>query len=442
MAGDLPPAGRLRATLTRVAARMTTPAMYLGVLGGMQVVLLWVFRSHYGLWMPSIATVGFLALLAILIGVRQRWRLKLCGALSLGAFVAIGPTLVGVIQRSRIGLTMEHDGLLQVESAIDRLLRGQPIYGVDWSGTPMAALPWDLTPGGNPALHHLAYFPLTVLVGVPLRALTDVFGLPFDYRLVLIGFALVGLAAIGWLPIRAERRFMVLTAVYVSPLITVYLWSGRNDIAFLAMILLTLCLLARGHPVVAGLALGVAVALKPFAWLAVPFYLLALFPRWRERGSQRERVAVIIALSLAPAATILPFLLANPSAFYTDTVLYAGGGVADAYPIAGYGLGEMLFDFHVITHRTDAFPFGVFQLAAVLPTLWVMGRTFLRRPTMARWLTGYVLSLLAFTFFARFFNDNYVGVVITLFLCVLPLRDIALGAVPVRRLTPAGQLAA
>ena len=38
--------------------------------------------------------------------------------------------------------------------------------------------------------------------------------------------------------------------------------------------------------------------------------------------------------------------------------------------------------------------------------------------------------LLAFTFFARFFNDNYAAVVITLFLLVLPLGDLSLAPAP------------
>jgi hypothetical protein len=47
-------------------------------------------------------------------------------------------------------------------------------------------------------------------------------------------------------------------------------------------------------------------------------------------------------------------------------------------------------------------------------------------------MAGYAIVLLAFTFFARFFNDNYVGVVICLLLCVRPLtgRSLASLAAP------------
>ncbi len=52
---------------------------------------------------------------------------------------------------------------------------------------------------------------------------------------------------------------------------------------------------------------------------------------------------------------------------------------------------------------------------------------------MGRWMAGYALSLLAFTFFARFFNDNYAAVVITLVLCIRPLGDRRLVQAPAVR---------
>jgi len=430
MAGAASPAGGLRASLTRAAARLTTPVGYLGVLGALQVVLLWVLRGRYGIWLAVASTATLFALLLLLRASTRHWRLKLWGVSLLGLLTAMGPTLIGILRRPRIGLTMEHDGLLQVESAVDRLLKGQPIYGVDWSNTPMAAFGWDLTPGPNPALHHLAYYPLTVLVGIPFRLLTDVLGLPFDYRLVLMAFGVIGLLAVIALPISQQRRFLLITAIYVSPMITLYLWSGRTDIQFLAIVLLTLTLLARGHPTFAAGALGIAVALKPFAWMAVPFLLLVLLIRWRAQHSRREVVTSLVALAVTPIATIVPFVVANPRAFWTDVVLYTSGGIPDAYPIAGYGFGDLLYTLHVIARRTDAFPFLIFQLAAALPVLWLTARAFLRRPTIGRWMAGYAGVLLAFTFFARFFNDNYAAVVITLFLCVLPLGGLSLAPAP------------
>ena len=422
MARDPAPAGR-PAILARVAARLTTPFAYLVVLGGLQLVLQWTLRLLVGWWLALLFTALWMGLLAMLLMIRGRARLKLGLGVVLAFLSAILPTLTSILTRSRVGITIEHDGLLQIESAVDRLMKGQSIYGVDWSNTPMARLPWDLVPGGNPALHHLAYYPLTILVGVPFRWLTDALGLPFDYRMVLIVFALVGLGAILALPIPAERRLMVISVIYLNPMITLYLWPGRTDMEFIAVIFLGVALLLRGHVTLAAAALGVAVAFKPFAWPAVPFLLLVLYLRWRRQRSTREALVSVVALAITPVITIAPFLLANPTAFWTDIVLFASGGIRDAYPINGYGFANFLVWIGVIAHRTDSFPFEIFELAAMLPVLWFGGRAFLRRPTIGRWMGGYAALLFAFTFFARFFNDNYVGVVIAMFLVAPPLGD-------------------
>jgi hypothetical protein len=421
MAGAAPPAASLGASLARVAARLTTPFAYLAVTSGLQVAIMWQLEVRYGLWLPLLFGAGSAALLLMVAFWRGQWRLKLAGACLLSLLAAFLPTAAAIIHRSQVGLTTEHDGLLQLESAVDRLLKGQPIYGVDWSSTPMAAYPWDLTPGGNPALHHLAYYPLTVLVGVPVRLLTDLLRVPFDYRLVLLGFALTGLLAIIALPIALERRFMLVCAVYLSPLITLYLWPGRNDIEFLAAVLVCLTLMARGRMVTAALALGVAVALKPFAWMAVPFFLAVLWLRWRQTPDSRELLMSSLGLAVIPVASILPFFLAAPGAVWADLVLYASGGVAHAYPIAGFGFGQLLYQAGLIAQRTDSFPFWIFQAISVTIVLAIALPAFLRRPSLRRWMAGYAALLLAFTFFARFFNDNYAAVVITLFLCAGPL---------------------
>jgi hypothetical protein len=249
---------------------------------------------------------------------------------------------------------------------------------------------------------------------------------------VLIGFVLLALAAVLTLPIRPEGRFMIVCAIFVNPLITLYLWSGRNDIEFLACVLVSAALMARGRTTWAGFALGIAVALKPFAWVAVPFFLVVLYLRWQRSRSPREPIVALGLLAVVPIVTILPFVVANPGAFWTDVVLYVGGGIPDPYPIGGYGFAGLLYGIGLIGSRSESFSFGLFQLAAVIPALWLTMRAFASRPTLERWMAGYAIVLLAFTFFARFFNDNYVGVVICLLLCVRPLtgRSLASLAAP------------
>src|SRR5919109_530311 len=112
MARDPAPAGR-PATMARVAARLTTPFAYVGVLGGLQVLLLWRLELLVGPWVAGLGTALWLAFLMLLVLAPGRWRLKLAVATLLAIACAIVPTLVGIITRARVGVTIEHDGLLQ-----------------------------------------------------------------------------------------------------------------------------------------------------------------------------------------------------------------------------------------------------------------------------------------------------------------------------------------
>lgn len=411
-------------SLERAVRRLTTPTAYLAAIGGFQVALLWVLTRRFGIVIPVLATLVLCGLLGSLARPGW-WRWKLGGLCTLVAITTVAPTVASMALRAQVGSTIEHDGLIQTEAAIDRLLAGRPIYGVDWSDTDVARYPWDLTPGPNPAIHHNAYFPMTMLAGVPFRLAARAAGFPFDYRAVLIAFLMAGLAAVLWLPIPAPRRLMIATALFANPSIVLFFWTGRNDIAYVSALLVGLALLARGHAPPAAFAVGIAAALKPFAVLAVPLFALGVWFGWRRQLRPHLREAAVIAVGLlAPLAlSVLPFLYADPAAFVRDTLLYAGGGLSDSYPIAGYGFGALLLALGLIAQRTDAFPFTVFQLAAMLPALWYGAKGMAHRQTLGRWMRAYVLVFVAFGFFARFFNDNYVGVAMALAACILPLGD-------------------
>ncbi len=409
----------------RAPARFATPVVYLVVFAGLQLAYLWWLRPWFGLTLRLSATAAFLLLLGLLVVELHAWRWKEAVLWLLVGLLTIAPALVLIASPTHGGATFQHDGLVQTEAAIDRILHGQRIYGVDWSGTALGQYDWRNAGLLNPALHHHVYLPLTALMGVPFVALSRAAGLPFDYRIVLVMFVVIALVAVASLPTSAPRRFMVVVALLLNPLIIIFYLSGRNDICYLALLLVTLALLARGRPVAASFACGVAVALKPFALLAVPFLLAALWVRWDGRPLRHRREGVLAALALAatPVLSIAPFFLADPGAFWRDTVLFTNGSGPDAYPISGFGFGALLLSLHLVPGREAAFPFGVFQLAAVLPVGFWGVRALLARPTLQRWLVGYTSLLLAFAFFARFFNDSYVGVVVALFMATLAVGD-------------------
>jgi Glycosyltransferase family 87 len=239
---------------------------------------------------------------------------------------------------------------------------------------------------------------------------------------VILLFIGLGLFAAWFLPIPAADRFAIAVALFLNPLVTLFLWAGRNDLCFATLILLALGLLARGRPVLASLTIGFASALKLFAAPAIPVMLVVLWLRYRRDHDRREVAFSLLAMAAFPVATILPFLLQAPGAFVRDVVLYPGGGLPDSYPIAGFGFGAALLLLGLV-HRQDYFPFGLFQAAAMAAAAWFGLRALLARPTVRRWMVAYVAIFFGLAFFARYFNDSHFGVLVAMALCCRPLGD-------------------
>lgn len=386
----------------------------------------WVIVLHrlWPWWIPITGALALAGLFGALVLVKERWRLKGLLLVLVIGLLTIAPTISAIATRERIGITsLDEDSAIQTELAVDRLLHGMPIYGSDWSHTILAKMPWvtSLAPT-NPALHHFVYFPLTFLSAVPFRLMASALGLTFDYRMVLLAFIGLGLFSVWLLPIPAAGRFAMACALFLNPFVTLYLWFGRNDLGFACLIILTLALLARGRPVWASLTLGFAAALKLFAAPAIPILLIVLWLRFRRTRDRRELIMSLLALAAFPLATILPFLLQAPAAFVRDVVLYPGGGLPDSYPIAGFGFGGILVLLGWV-HRHDYFPFGLFQATAIAVALWFGGRAFLGRPTLRRFMVLYVALFFGLAFFARYFNDNHIGVLVALAFCCHPLGN-------------------
>lgn len=418
---------------------LASPMAYTALFGGAQVALLWLLQDWFALWIPVAGTLA-LAILPFLLRRPGFWPWKTLALVALIFITTVGPVLSSMDTRAHLGITLEQDGLVQTEAAVDRLMHGQAIYGVDWSDTALAQFP--IGPDGpNPALKHFVYFPLQVMVGFPVRAITGAIGVGFDYRLVLIAWLVIALLAVLNLPASAEARYMVAVCLFANPLIARFFWTGHNDVCWIAMVLWALVLVGRRRPQLACLAFGTALAFKAFAALAVPLFALTVFIYWggQIRGRVRSMALSTAAVLVVPLITMVPFFARNPGAFLTDTVLYNTGTISGGYFISGFGFSGVLLALHLIKHRTDYFPFFAFQVAALLPSLWFGARWFFRGPTLGRWMAAYALVLFAFIFFARFMNDSYIGLTVALAATAPALRghDIVGAAQPVSMQTAA-----
>ena len=91
-----------------------------------------------------------------------------------------------------------------------------------------------------------------------------------------------------------------------------------------------------------------------------------LVKRGVERG-ELKRSGLVFAAVLA--AGVLPFLIADPVAFYEDTVKFGAG----TYKIVGYGLSAMLIRAGILEDRDGSYPFALIAILTWLPlTVWLL----------------------------------------------------------------------
>jgi uncharacterized membrane protein len=118
-------------------------------------------------------------------------------------------------------------------------------------------------------------------------------------------------------------------------------------------------------------------------------------------GSSLRRPA--LAFGGVLAAGILPFLIADPVAFYEDTIRYGAG----TYRIVGYGLSAILVELGVIGDREGAYPFALLALLTWVPlTLWLL---VLQHRANDSWVgaAAFAISILWLMFIGRTFNNYY-----------------------------------
>src|SRR5918999_453865 len=177
------------------------------------------------------------------------------------------------------------------------------------------------------ALEHFAYFPGAVASAAVWRLLPEPFD---DYRLLVLLCNLAMLAAALAFRGPLAGRLALGALLVCNPIAVRSAWFGQNDAPSLLLLVLAFALVTRRRFGWAAAALAGAILMKQFALVALPFLAL-MVPReeWKRAG---------LAFGGVLAAGVLPFLVADPVAFYDDTIKYGAG----TYRIVGYGLSAIL----------------------------------------------------------------------------------------------------
>ena len=319
--------------------------------------------------------------------------------LAVGVLLAAPSTLLQLgLRDSTAPWFFTNDSTYQVELGGELLLDGDNPYGHDYTHSGLERF---YTRDGTAservrerevALRHFAYFPGAVLSAGVWRLLPEPFD---DYRLLvllatlaLLPAALLFRGPLGW-------RLALGAVLVCNPIAIRSAWFGQNDAPSLLLLVLAFALVTRRRFGWAAAALAGAILMKQFAVVALPFLAL-MIPReeWKRAG---------LTLAGVLAVGLLPFVVADPGAFWDDTVRYGAG----TYRIVGYGLSAILIRLGILDDRDGSYPFALIALLTWVPlTVWLV---LVQRRAEELWAgaAAFSISILWLMFIGRTFNNYY-----------------------------------
>ena len=335
-------------------------------------------------------------------------RLKIVLVLGAILLIAILPTCIFMKLRWETDpYRFAHDGLIQSEAATRFVLEGKNPYVENYRETPMAL--WPYADGINPALDHYPYLPATFLFPALFQGWSERSLGWFDHRILYLS-SYAGLLILAYrLTDSYTRRITLLIAIGLNPLFTYFLIQGRNDVLVLFWLAVVIECLRTRHRNLSAVFMAIACSTKQLAWFFIPFYFVFLggSGSGRERLRRAQKPFVLFAITLG--LFILPWFIANPSAFIEDTLAFQSGLLPDSYPISGVGLGTLLLNYGFLPDKDAYFPFSFLQFLFGAPVAIGLLRRQLFWNSLRSAVIGYAVVLSIVLFFARAFNVNYLG---------------------------------
>ena len=332
------------------------------------------------------------------------------GRLAVALILAVGLLLTAPATLLQLGLRdstapwfFTNDSTYQIEQGGDLLLELDNPYGHDYRESGLERF---YTRDGSVservrerevALEHFAYFPGAIVTAAVWRLLPEPFD---DYRMLVLVCNLLMLAAALAFRGPPAARLALGALLVCNPIAVRSAWFGQNDAPSLLLVVVAFALVSRRRFGWAAAALAGAILLKQFALVAAPFLALMI---WKLEADREELKRAALAFGGVLAAGIVPFLIADPVAFYEDTIKYGAG----TYRIVGYGLSAILVETGIVADREAAYPFGLIALLTWVPlTLWLL---LAQRRAPELWIgaAGFAISILWLMFIGRTFNNYY-----------------------------------
>jgi hypothetical protein len=329
---------------------------------------------------------------------------------SVGLVLAVALLLTAPATLLQVGLRdstapwfFTNDSTYQIELGGELLLHLDNPYGHDYRASGLERFYTrdgsvsQRVRDGEVALQHFAYFPGAAVSAAVWRLLPGPFD---DYRLLILlcNLGMLGAALAFRGPLSVRLALGALLAC--NPIAVRSAWFGQNDAASLLLLVLAFALVSRRRFGWAAATLAGAILLKQFALVAAPFLALMI---WQLDGGRDEWRRAMLAFGGVLAAGILPFLIADPVAFYDDTIRYGAG----TYRIVGYGLSAILVRLGVLADRDGAYPFAAIALLTWVPlTVWLL---LAQRRAEELWIgaAAFAVSILWLMFIGRTFNNYY-----------------------------------
>jgi len=346
---------------------------------------------------------GVAVALAALVAVRlrpERTRAVLVLAVVVCLLVIVPPVLLQAgLRQATAPWYFVNDSTYQIELGGDLIRHGHDPYGHDYANSglsrfyPAAGMHSERE---QVALRHFAYFPGTPVTAAAWRVLPAPLD---DYRFFVLLATLACFGAVLLFRAPAAWRLGAAVLIVANPIAVRAPWFGTADAPSLLCLLLAFALVTRGRMVWAAVSLALAVLLKQFALIAVPFVALMIVAR-APRAVVRRAALVFAAIV---AIGILPFLVADPGAFWGDTISYG----ARTYRIIGYGLSDVFLNLNLVDNRYGSYPFLPIAVLTWLPaTLWLLWN---QRRSGRLWLgaAGFAISMFLLLFISRVFQTSY-----------------------------------